>query len=129
MLVRKLMFACALAFAAACGGSSDSPEALMEKTVAIYEELGKAIEGAGEDCGKMASAVEGVVKKHEGTLKKVKEMGEKMENDKAKQEEMGKAMAKYQGRMEKAMGSFMKMLACADDPKMKELEGKLKDLM
>jgi hypothetical protein len=126
MKVRKVLFCGALVFAAACSKGSDSPEALMEKSVAMMEEMAKVVEGAGDDCDKMASGVESIAKKYEGDLAKIKKLGEEAKKDKAKAEEFKKMGEKYKDRMEKAMPAMMGMMKCADHPKMKELQSKLR---
>lgn len=123
MKIRNLFVCVALAFAPGC---SKSPDAMMDKMMDMMDELGNAIEGANGDCAKMADSVTAVEKKYEGDLKAMKEMGEKMKGDKAKAEELQK---KYGPRMEKAMPKLMGMMKCADDPKMKEVEEKLKGMM
>lgn len=127
-VIRNLLFSCALVFSAtACGGGSD--EAFMEKSVVMMEGLAKAIGDAGEDCGKMATNVGDFIKKNEGAMKEIKAKAESMKNDKAAAEKMAKAAEKYSARLEKAMPAMMGMMKCADDPKMKELQDKLKDFM
>jgi len=125
MNIRNALICAALAFAPGC---SKSPDAMMDKMLDMMEEMGKAVEGANGDCGKMAEGVEGVVKKYEGDLKDMKAMSEKMkgDKDKAKQEEM---MKKYGPRMEKVMPAMMGMMKCADDPKMKAVQAKLDGMM
>jgi hypothetical protein len=123
MNIRNALICAALAFAPGC---SKSPDAMMDKMLDMMEEMGKAVEGANGDCGKMAEGVEGVVKKYEGDLKDMKAMSEKMKGDKAKQEEL---MKKYGPRMEKVMPAMMGMMKCADDPKMKAVQSKLDGMM
>jgi hypothetical protein len=121
MNIRNVLICAALALAPAC---SKSPDALMDQMVSMMEDLSKAVESSGGDCGKMAAAVEDVTKKYD--LKAMKEAGEKMKGDKAKTEEM---MKKYGPRLEKAMPGMMGMMKCADDPKMKEVQKKLDGMM
>jgi hypothetical protein len=123
MNIRNGLICVALAFAPGC---SKSPDAMMDKMLDMMEEMGKAVESAGSDCGKMADGVDGVVKKYEGDLKDMKAMSEKMKGDKAKQEEL---MKKYGPRMEKVMPAMMGMMKCADDPKMKAVQKKLDGMM
>lgn len=127
MRASKFLMACAFALAAACGGGS-SDDAIIEKSVVIMEEMGAAIDGAGDDCGKMATSLEGVLKKHEGDLNKLKEMKEKLKEDKAAKEKMAKAAEKYKDRMKAVMPKMMGMMKCGEDPKMKELNEKFKAL-
>ncbi|HVK89611.1 MAG TPA: hypothetical protein VM513_36060 [Kofleriaceae bacterium] len=123
-MIRNLLFSCALVFSAtACGGGSD--EAFFEKTVGLMEGLAKAVESAGDDCGKMATAVGDFVKKNEGTMKELKAKGEELKKDKAKAEALAKTAEKYKDRMMKVMPVMLSMSKCSDDPKMKELEDKL----
>lgn len=127
-MIRNLLFSCALVFSAtACGGSSD--DAFFEKTVSMMEGLAKAIESAGDDCGKMATAVGDFVKKNEGTMKELKAKGEELKKDKSKAEALAKSAEKYKDRMMKAMPAVMGMMKCQDDPKMKELQEKFDGLM
>ncbi|MFT3692677.1 MAG: hypothetical protein QM831_06025 [Kofleriaceae bacterium] len=123
MKIRNVFVCVALALAPGC---SKSPDAMMDKMMDMMDELGNAVEGANGDCAKMADGVNAVAKKYEGDMKAMKEMGEKMKGDKAKAEELQK---KYGPRMEKAMPKMMGMMKCADDPKMKEVQEKLKGMM
>jgi hypothetical protein len=123
MNIRNVLICTALAFAPAC---SKSPDAMMDKMVGMMEEMGKTVESANGDCGKMASGLEDITKKYEGDLKDMKAMGDKMKNDKAEQERL---MKKYGDRMQKVMPAMMGMAKCSDDPKMKAVEEKLKGMM
>jgi hypothetical protein len=123
MNIRNVLICTALAFAPAC---SKSPDAMMDKMVGMMEEMGKAVESANGDCGKMASSLEDITKKYEGDLKEMKAMGEKMKGDKAKSEEL---MKKYGDRIQKVMPQMMGMMKCADDPKMKAVQSKLQGMM
>jgi hypothetical protein len=123
MNIRNVLICAALAVAPAC---SKSPDAMMDKMVGMMEEMGKAVESANGDCGKMASSLEDISKKYEGDIKEMKAMGEKMKNDKAEQERL---MKKYGDRMQKVMPAMMGMAKCADDPKMKEVQKKLDGMM
>jgi hypothetical protein len=123
MNIRNALICAALAFAPAC---SKSPDAMMDKMVGMMEEMGKAVESANGDCGKMASSLEDITKKYEGDMKEMKAMGEKMKGDKAEQERL---MKKYGDRMQKVMPAMMGMAKCADDPKMKAVQSKLDGMM
>ena len=122
--VRNIVFSIALVFSAtACGGGSD--DAFMEKSDTLMEGMAKVVEKAGDDCGKMADGLADFVKKNEGALKDMKEKAESMKKDKAAMEKMAKAGEKYKDRLAKAMPAMMSMMKCTDDPKFKEIEGKL----
>ena len=95
-----------------------------EKMVAMMEDLGNAVDKAGDDCGKMADGVEAVAKKYD--LKAMKESAEKMKGDKSQAEAMAK---KYGDRMQKVMPKLMGMMKCADDPKMKAVQEKFQGMM
>jgi hypothetical protein len=123
MNIRNVLICAALAFAPAC---SKSPDAMMDKMVGMMEEMGKAVESANGDCGKMASGLEDITKKYEGDIKEMKAMGDKMKNDKAEQERL---MKKYGDRMQKVMPAMMGMAKCADYPKMKAVQSKLDGMM
>jgi len=123
MNIRNALICAALAFAPAC---SKSPDAMMDKMVGMMEEMGKAVESANGDCGKMASSLEDITKKYEGDIKEMKAMGDKMKGDKAEQERL---MKKYGDRMQKVMPAMMGMAKCADDPKMKAVQAKLDGMM
>jgi len=123
MMIRNLLLCSALAFGSGC---SKSPDAMMDKMVTMMEDLGKAVDAAGDDCGKMASGVEAVVKKYEGDIKDMKAAAEKLKGDK---EQAEKLMKKYGDRMQKVMPKMMGMMKCADDPKMKATSEKLKGMM
>jgi hypothetical protein len=124
MRISKLFLVSVLAFGPACSKSGD--DAKMDKMLTIIESLSSAVESAKDDCGKMATGVEAVVNKHEGDLKDLKTWADDMKKDKEKSKKM---MEKYGDRMQKAMPGMMGMMKCADDPKMKAMEAKLKDLM
>ncbi len=125
MTIRNVLICCALALAPACSKSSD---AMMDKMLDMMEDMGKAVEGANGDCGKMATGVEAVMNKYQGDINDMKAYAEKMkgEKDKEKAEAM---MKKYGPRLEKVMPQMMGMMKCADDPKMKALNEKMKGLM
>ena len=123
MNIRNVLICAALAVAPAC---SKSPDAMMDKMVGMMEEMGKTVESANGDCGKMATGLQDITKKYEGDIKEMKAMGDKMKGDKAEQERL---MKKYGDRMQKVMPAMMGMAKCADDPKMKEVQEKLKGMM
>lgn len=118
MKIRNVLILAVLAFAPAC---SKDP---AEQMVSMMEDLSKAVESSGADCGKMADNVEAVTKKYD--LPKLKADAEKMKGDKDKSAEM---MKKYGDRLQKAMPGMMGMMKCADDPKMKAVNEKLKGMM
>jgi hypothetical protein len=95
-----------------------------EKMVTMMEELGNSVEKAGDDCGKMASALEATANKYD--LKAMKANAEKL---KANKDEAKKLEEKYGARMQKVMPKLMGMMKCADDPKMKAVNDKLKDVL
>ena len=125
MMIRNLLLGTtfALFLGSAC---SKSPDEQMGKMVTMMEDLGKAVDSANGDCGKMASGVEAVVKKYEGDIKDMKAAAEKMKGDK---EQTEKLMKKYGDRMQKVMPKMMGMMKCADDPKMKAASERLKGMM
>lgn len=102
-------------------GCSKDP---AEKMVSMMEDLGNAVEKSGDDCGKMAGAVESVMSKYD--LKAMKADAEKMKSNK---EDAKKMEEKYGARMQKVMPKLMGMMKCAEDPKMKAVNEKLKDVM
>ena len=124
MTIRTVLVCALLAFAPACGKSGG--DATMDKMLTMMEEMGKAVEAAGSDCGKMADGVQAVVTKYEGDLKGMKAYSESMKGDKAKAEEL---MKKYGDRMQKVMPAMMGMMKCAEDPKFKAVGEKLKGMM
>jgi hypothetical protein len=95
-----------------------------EKMVTMMEDLGNAVDKAGDDCGKMADGVEAVAKKYD--LKAMKEAAEKMKGNK---DEAKKIAEKYGDRMQKVMPKLMGMMKCADDPKMKAVQDKFQGMM
>jgi hypothetical protein len=122
MRIRNVFYLCAaLAFVTACKSSDPA-----EQMVSLMEDIGAAVESSGGDCAKMASGIESAVGKYD--LEKIKADAEKMKDggDKAQAEEM---MKKYGDRLEKVMPKMMGMAKCSDDPKMKELQSKLKGMM
>src|SRR5688572_13280592 len=123
MKLPTLLITVTLTLAAGCSKSSD---AMMDKMVSMMEELGNAVDKASGDCGKMASGVEAVVKKYEGSMKDMKAAAEKLKGDK---DQAKKIMEKYGDRMSKVMPKMMGMMSCADDPKMKAINEKLQGLM
>lgn len=110
-----------LALVAGCSKSGGDS---AEKMVTMMEDLGNAIEKAGDDCGKMADAVEGVSKKYD--LKAMKAEAEKLKGDEAQAKKLEE---KYGPRMQKVMPKLMGMMKCADDPKMKAVSEKLEGVM
>jgi hypothetical protein len=119
------LFLCAslsLAVVGGCkkGGGGDT----AEKMVTMTEELGNAVEKAGDDCGKMASAVEAVANKYD--LKALKADADKLKADK---EQSKKIMEKYGDRMKAVMPKLMGMMKCADDPKMKAVNDKFQGVL
>ena len=126
--MKKLLLGCALAFVISCSSKSDE-EKMMEKSVSMMEEIAKVVESSGDDCGKMASGIEGVYKKYEGDIKAMQAMKEKVDSDPKKQEEMKRVAMKYASRLEKVMPAMLGMMKCADDPKMKEMSEKMEGLM
>jgi hypothetical protein len=127
-VIRTFLLSTALVFSAtACSKGGD--EALMEKTIGLMEGIGKAVEGAGDDCGKMATTVGDFVKSNAGTLKELKEQGEAIKKDEARAKAMAQLAEKYKDRMMNAVPALMGMAKCADDPKMKEIQDQLKGLM
>lgn len=109
-----------LALLGGCSKGGDS----AEKMVTMMEDLGNAIEKAGDDCGKMAEGVEAVSKKYD--FKAMKAEAEKMKSDKAQAKQLEE---KYGARMQKVMPKLMGMMKCAEDPKMKAVSEKLEGLM
>src|SRR5258706_9635882 len=70
MKIANLLLSASLSIAMLAGtGCSKSDPA--EKMVAMMEDLGNAVDKAGDDCGKMADGVEAVAKKYD--LKALKE--------------------------------------------------------
>jgi hypothetical protein len=124
MNLRNLLLCTALTLPfTAC---SKSPDAMMDTMVSMMEELGNAVDSANGDCGKMADGVQAVANKYEGDMKDMKAAADKMKGDK---EQAAKLMKKYGDRMQKVMPKMMGMMKCADDPKMKAVNDKLKGLM
>jgi len=119
MKIKTLVLASALVFSASCGKKDPA-----EQIVSMMEEVANAADAAGGDCGKMADGMSAVMNKYD--LKSLKEEGNKMKADK---EASKKLMEKYGPRMEKVMPKLMGLAKCADDPKMKELNAKFKDVM
>ncbi len=123
MTIRTLLLCSALTlpFASAC--SKKDP---IDKMVSMLEEVATAVDDAKGDCGKMADAVQAVADKYKGDLDSMKAAAEKAKKDKDQAKEL---MSKYGDRMEKAMPKLMAMMSCADDPKMKAVNDKLKGVM
>jgi len=122
--MKKLLLMLALAAVPAC--SKKGPEAMMDKMVAMMEDLGAAVDKANGDCSKMADGVQSVVNKYDGDLQDMKSAAEKLKGDK---EQAEKLMKKYGDRMQKVMPKMMGMMKCADDPKMKAVSAKLSGMM
>ena len=121
MKIANVFASVALSLALLACGSKDGS---AEKMVTMMEDLGNAVEKAGDDCGKMAAGVEAVANKYD--LKALKAEAEKM---KGNAEESKKMMEKYGPRMEKVMPKLMGMMKCADDPKMKAVNEKFQGVM
>jgi hypothetical protein len=123
MKIANVLLSASLAVATLAGtGCHKSDPA--EKMVTMMEDLGNAVDKAGDDCGKMADGVEAVAKKYD--LKAMKESAEKMKGNKEQAEAMAK---KYGDRMQKVMPKLMGMMKCADDPKMKAVQEKFQGMM
>jgi hypothetical protein len=122
MKIANLFVSASLSLAVLLGGCSKSDPG--EKMVNMMEDLGNAVDKAGDDCGKMADGVEAVAKKYD--LKAMKEAAEKMKGDKDAAKKM---QEKYGERMQKVMPKLLGMMKCADDPKMKAVNEKFKDVM
>lgn len=125
MKLRNLALCAALLLPATACKSNDD---LMEKSVVLMEGMAKAIESAGDDCGKMADALGAYVSKNEATMKDIKAQAEAIKKDPEKAKEMAKSAEKYKDRLMKASGAVMGMMKCADDPKMKTLQEKFQGL-
>lgn len=122
MKLKALVISASLALSLiAC---KSNKEAQVEKMVSMMEDMGNAIDKAGDDCGKMAEGLEAVTKKYD--LAAMKSAAENLKGDK---DEAKKIMEKYGDRMQKVMPKLMGMMKCGDDPKMKALESKLKGVM
>jgi len=127
MTVRNMIFASAIAFGAlftpACNKGADGK---MEQMVTIMEEMGTAVSSANGDCTKMGNNLEAFANKRGDEMKELKAWADSAGKDKEQAEAMAKGMEKYKDRMAKAMPAMMDMMKCADDPKIKALESKLK---
>ena len=123
MKISNLFVSVSMSFALLAGAGCKK-DGGVEKMITMMEELGDAVEKAGDDCGKMATAVEGVANKYD--LKAMKAEAEKLKGNK---EESEKIMKKYGDRMQKVMPKLMGMMKCADDPKMKAVSDKLDGVM
>jgi hypothetical protein len=119
MKIRNAWIVAALALAPAC--SKKDP---AEKIVSMAEDIGAAVDAAKGDCGKMAEGVEAVINKYD--MQELKAAGESFKQDKEKAKQM---MEKYGDRMQKVMPKMMDMMKCASDPKMKELNEKMKGVL
>ena len=123
--MRNLLVSALLVLPLAAGGcKKNDGEATVEKMVSLMEDLGNVVDKSGDDCSKMADGVEAVVKKYD--LQSLKASAEKINGDKAESERL---MKKYGDRMQKVMPKMMGMMKCADDPKMKAVNDKLRGVM
>jgi len=123
--MRNLIVTALLVLPLAAGGcKKNDSEATVEKMVSLMEDLGNVVDKSGDDCSKMADGVEAVVKKYD--LQSLKASAEKIKGDKAESERL---MKKYGDRMQKVMPKMMGMMKCADDPKMKAVNDKLRGVM
>jgi hypothetical protein len=123
--MRNLLVSALLVLPLAAGGcKKNDGEATVEKMVSLMEDLGNVVDKSGDDCSKMADGVEAVVKKYD--LQSLKASAEKIKGDKAESERL---MKKYGDRMQKVMPKMMGMMKCADDPKMKAVNDKLRGVM
>ena len=123
--MRNLIVTALLVLPLAAGGcKKNDSEATVEKMVSLMEDLGNVVDKSGDDCSKMADGVEAVVKKYD--LQALKASAEKIKGDKAESERL---MKKYGDRMQKVMPKMMGMMKCADDPKMKAVNDKLRGVM
>jgi hypothetical protein len=123
--MRNLLVTALLVLPLAAGGcKKNDSEATVEKMVSLMEDLGNVVDKSGDDCSKMADGVEAVVKKYD--LQSLKASAETIKGDKAESERL---MKKYGDRMQKVMPKMMGMMKCADDPKMKAVNDKLRGVM
>lgn len=123
MMMRTLLLSALLAVPFVAGCKKDNDDAVA-KMVVLMEDLGNVVDKSGENCGKMADGVESVLKKYD--LPALKKSAEKIKGDKAESERL---MKKYGDRMQKVMPKMMGMMKCADDPKMKAVNDKLRGVM
>lgn len=122
MKIRTLLLSAAITLSLTACSKKDP----VEKMVSMMEDLASAVDDAKGDCGKMADGVEKVADKYKGDIESMKSAAEKAKGDKDQSKEL---MEKYGDRMQKAMPKLMGMMKCADDPKMKAVNDKLKGLM
>jgi hypothetical protein len=120
MTTRNVLICAVLASAPACSKSNDG----AEKMITMMEDVAAAVDAAGGDCAKMADGVEAVFNKYD--LKEIQAVRDSLKNDKEKAKQLKE---KYADRMTKVMPKLMGMAKCSSEPKMKELEEKLKGAM
>lgn len=100
-------------------------EALMNKTIGMVTAMADAAEKAGDDCGKLADAIDKVMADHKDFIETAKKYKGNPEMDK-------KAEAWMQKNTDKMMGPAMKLAGasqkCMTDPKFKAVMEKFDDL-
>ena len=93
-------------------------EAMFAKTLELFETLGPAVEAAGQDCAKMATAMEGVLGQYESLLAEARSYEGNAEDD-------AKADAYFAERGDRLQKSLAKMgpglSACSEDAEVKRV--------
>ncbi len=115
--------------AAPAGGAampSDAEfEAMMNKALALFDGMAKAVDASGDDCGKLADGMAKVMDDNKDFLESAKKWKDNPEMDKKAEEWM-------KGKMEAMMPSMMKIGAagqkCASDAKFTEVMKRMDEL-
>ena len=114
--------------APAAGGPAPTDaefEAMMGKAIGMFESMGKAVDGAGDDCGKLADGLNKVLDDNKDFLETAKKY-----QDNADMKKKGEEWMK--GHMDQIMGPMMKVgtagQKCATDPKFAEFQKRFDEM-
>ena len=100
-------------------------EAMMGKAITMFESMGKAVDAAGDDCGKLADGLNKVLDDNKDFIE-----GAKKVQDNAEMKKKGEEWMK--GHMDQIMGPMMKVgtagQKCATDPKFAEFQKRFDEM-
>jgi hypothetical protein len=113
-----------LAVAAGCGKKKETAadmksmtvDQACDKVVAMMGDMGKAVEGAGEDCNKMGDSLQKWADDNKAFMAWAKEQDK---DEKKKKEFEDKCKPKLEGAMEKMGPLLAGAMKCGENPKVK----------
>ncbi|HSD88692.1 MAG TPA: hypothetical protein VLB44_14285, partial [Kofleriaceae bacterium] len=102
--------------AAPAGAMNMSVDQACDKVVAMMGDMGKAVEGAGEDCNKMGDSLQKWADDNKAFMAWAKEQDK---DEKKKKEFEDKCKPKLEGAMEKMGPLLAGAMKCGENPKVK----------